>query len=51
MERICHKTLELDFDDDGNPVIIGAPCIGEKCMAYSDRRCNLALDSLRVHGC
>jgi hypothetical protein len=50
MEKLCHKTIELDFDDDGEPVIIGAPCIKERCMAW-DGRCNLALDSIRVHGC
>jgi hypothetical protein len=49
--RICHKTIDIDFDNEGTPFIVGAPCIKEKCVAWEYGQCNLASTDRRVHGC
>lgn len=50
--KLCHKTIELDFDDSGEAVTIGAPCIKEKCEAWNTRIgiCNLSSASLYIYG-
>jgi hypothetical protein len=35
--KICHRSISLDEDydsDDEKLILVGAPCIKEKCMAW-----------------
>lgn len=51
-EKLCHKTIELDFDDEGKEVLIGASCIKGKCTAWNTQHycCNLSSGQLYIYG-
>jgi len=51
-KKMCHKTIELEFDTNGNEVIIGAPCIQEQCEAWNIQYkcCNLSSGKMYISG-
>jgi hypothetical protein len=36
IEKLCHRTLELDQTEKDEFIIIGAPCIRTKCIAWQE---------------